>query len=252
MTSAQDAKPRYFFGPTLARRVNLFAFPRTGAHFFRYCTVGLFDLVQFPGPNLDNPEAASRQAELDPDILYALTLREDGSPYHPVHFDAAATGQHGAPAYLGHPVVILTREPLAAAYSLYRVTRDRPGFAPHPADAAAWLTQHLRRHASFLDAAAGVLRDHGERALVVRYEELRASPEPLRRLVALVGVKPKLRPELVHKLTRFDTFARPGPRTFYREADNDAWRRDEPFAAAVAAADVPDFSAYPFVERPRP
>lgn len=238
----------YHFGRTLATRVDFFAFPRTGSHYFRHCTAGLFDLVELEHADTTNPEAASRASELDPDILYALTLREDGVPYRPVWFNARAAGQHGFPVKGPAPVVILTRQPAATVYSFYRVARDRAGFGVEVGpDPAAWISARLERYHLFLSAAASVLREHPQSTLVIRYEDLRAGPEPLVRLVELVGVRPKMRPELVHKLTRFDVIARPGARTFYRAGDNDAWRQDPEFLAAWRAASVPDFSSFPFV-----
>jgi hypothetical protein len=243
-----SVKEAYFFGSRLARVVDFYAFPRTGSHFFRYCTQGLFDLVAVPGPAAGNREAIDRQNELDPEMLYALDLREDGVPYAPVLFNGAARGQHGTPAPGPNPIVILSREPVAAAYSFYRVARDRPGFGARVGeDSGAWLAGVLTQYHDFLVAARGTLAAMGDRAIVIRYEELRAGPAPLHALVALVGVRPKLRPELVHKLTRFETFTKPGERTFYRAGDDAAWRSDAAFVGLVERVAMPDFSEFAFV-----
>jgi hypothetical protein len=246
---ADRIKNRYFFGRTIAKRIDMFAFPRTGSHFFRYCTQGLFDLVAIPGAAADRAEAIERQRELNPDILYALDLREDGVPFQPVWFNTTAAGQHGLPLAGGAPTVILTREPIATIYSYLRVNRDRPGFGGAPSDVRPWIGETLRAYHAFLSSAQALLSTHPNATLVVRYEELRVSPEPLRRLVALVGVRPKLAPEFVHHLTRFETIAVPGDRTFYRAGDNDAWRKDAGFVSALEGVDIPDFSRFDFVER---
>jgi hypothetical protein len=64
-------------------------------------------------------------------------------------------------------------------------------------------------------------------ALLVRYELLTASSEMLDRMVRFVDVKPKLTPRFVHLITRFDNFVKEGERRFYREDDNQAWKRNE-------------------------
>ncbi len=250
MSEGFGPKPRYYFGRTPAIRVDMFAYPRTGSHYFRYCTQGLFDLVAIPGAAADDREAISRQSELDPHVLYALDLREDGVPFQPVWFHTTPNGQHGLPVKSEAPCVILTREPIATAYSYWRVSRDRDGFGSRVSgDAGAWIGSVLGGYHQFLTHAARVRREHPEGTLVIQYERLRESPEPLRSLVELLRVRPKLRPEFVHRLTRFDEIVRPGERTFYRAGDNDAWRRDGEFAGLLGSIAMPDFSAFDFVER---
>lgn len=235
-------KEQYFFGRTLAKQIDFFAFPRTGSHFFRYCTVGLFDLVALPQPSTDDPEAIDRQRELDPLALYILDLREDGVPYVPVCFNARANGQHGIPVLGDCPAVVLMRDPMPTLYSFYRVARDRWGERiDRP---AAWVRAKAKRYAEFYDAGLAIAAANPGRVLVLRYEDLAASPEALRRLVDFVGVRPKLRPELVHEVTRFERFARPGARTFYRAGDNDAWRSDADWAAILKEADLPDLTRF--------
>ncbi len=240
-------KDRYFFGRTPAIRVDMFAFPRTGSHFFRYCTQGLFDLVAIPGAAIDNAEAIDRQKELNPDVLYALDLREDGVPFQPVWFNTTASGQHGLPIAGDAPIVILTREPIATVYSYLRVHRDRPSFGGIHGDTRTWIEHTFREYHAFLSRAEEVLRAH-TRSLVVRFEQLRDSPTPLRRLVDLVGVRPKLRPEFVHTLTRFESIVRGGDRTFYRAGSDLAWKDDAEFVRTLEAVPVPNFSAFDFVE----
>ena len=238
------AKGQYFFGRRLTREVDFFAFPRTGSHLFRYCTQGLFDLVAFEHGDLEHAEAISRQEELEPSALYALDLREDGVPFSPVRFNARVTGRHGVPVARAHPVVVLIRDPLATVYSLYRVTTTRWRADRPIADVPGWIAGELGAYAAFYDEAFGVLESRGDEGLLVRYESLVASAEPLEALVRLVGVTPKLRPAFVRWVTDFDRFVRPGERTFYRAGDDAAWRRDEAFAAAVGAATAPDLSRF--------
>lgn len=246
-------RDRYYFG-TLARQIDCFAYPRTGSHYFNYCCSGLLDLVALPTPGIDNPEAISRQEELDPGVLAALAARSDGVPYQPVIINHRATGQHGEPARTEHPLVVLIRDPFATVYSYYKAATSRWGAADRIRDAGAWAAEKLGRYHSFYTRAWEVLAADPARSLLIRFEDLTAGPEPLRRLAELAGVTPKLPPELVHRLTRFDTITRPGARTFYRGGDNDAWRRDSAWCEAVeAAAPALDFDrfGYPGAGVPR-
>jgi hypothetical protein len=233
---------RYYFG-TLARQVDCFAFPRTGSHYFNYCCTGLFDLVALPTPGIDNPEAISRQQELDPEVLAALSARADGVAYQPVVVNHRATGQHGQPARGDHPVVVLIREPMATVYSYYKAATSRWGAAERIRDVGAWASEKLARYHAFYTRALEVIA--AGPSLLIRFEHLADGPGPLRQLVDLVGVTPKLSPELVHRLTRFDTITRAGHRTFYRAGDNDSWRRDAAWCAAVREAGAElDFSVF--------
>jgi hypothetical protein len=245
-------KDRYFFGRTLARQVDYFAFPRTGSHFFNYCASGLFDLVALPAPSLDNPEAVRRQEELDPAVLYALDLREEGAPFEPVFINQRATGQHGDPALGEHPVILLIRDPMATVYSYYKAGTERWNMGERIPDAARWAQAKLQRFHEFYSKGLALLNAHPTRCLLLRYEELLAGSEPLHRLVNFVGVRPKLRPEFVHRMTRFDTITRPGPRTFYRQGDNDAWRRDESWRPVIAQASTPDMRPFGYEYAPGP
>ena len=200
-------KDRYYFG-TLARQVDCFAFPRTGSHFFNYCCSGLFDLVALPTPGIDNPEAISRQRELDPDVLAALAARADGVAYQPVVVNHRATGQHGQPARGEHPVVVLIRDPMATVYSYYKAATSRWGDGGRIKDVGGWAAEKLERYRAFYTCALEVIASGP--SLLIRFEDLVEGPGPLRRLVELVGATPKLSPELVHRLTRFDTITRGG------------------------------------------
>jgi hypothetical protein len=235
-------KDRYFFGRTPAREIDVFAFPRTGSHLFRYCTAGLFDLVALPQPGLDNPEAIDRQTELNPQALYALDLREDGVPYSPVWFNTSATGQHGFPAKGEAPMVVLIRDPIPTFYSFYRVSIDR--WMRPIDDPPLWIQAKCQRYCSLYDAGFKALAESPKDSLLIRYEELVASVEPLRKLIELVGVRPKLSPDFVHSITKFDQITKRGPRTFYRAGDNDAWRNDKEWCAFLERADLPDLSRF--------
>jgi hypothetical protein len=244
MGESPGRKAQYYFGRRLARQVDYFAFPRTGSHFLRYCTQGLFDLVAFEHPDLEHEEALSRQAELDPCALYALDLREDGVPFAPVQINAQVTGRHGAPKEGGERVLVLIRDPMSTVYSLHRVMTTRWKPERRIGDLPAWIGGQLEQYGAFYSKAFDVIRASGSRGMLIRYEELVESSEPLEQLVALVGVAPKLTPAFVHWATRFDRFVREGERTFYRAGDNDAWRRDEAWCEALARAPRPDLSAF--------
>lgn len=247
-------KDRYYFGRVLARQVDFFAFPRTGSHFLRYCTQGLFDLVALPQPGTDDAEAVDRQRELRPMALYALDLREDGVPWTPVWFNAGATGRHGKPVKGGAPVLVLIREPIATVYSYYRASESRWGATID--SPAAWVQDKLNGYAEFYRTAGSLLAQHPRESMLVRFEDLVAGPEALRRLVEFVGVRPKLSPEFVHEVTRFESMVARGTggaggtgreeegRTFYRAGSNEAWRADEAFARVLARVRVPDASEF--------
>lgn len=231
---------RYFFGRVEAIRIDFFAFPRCGSHFLRSCTAGLFDLVALPHADSASPEAAARRQEIAPLAQYALNLREEGVPYQPVWFNATANGRHGAPVMSGFPILVLIRDPRAAVYSLYRVSRDR--WNVPIADARAWARKQFESYAQFYSGAQALTGAHPGRAMLIRYEDLRAGPQALESLITFVGAPPKLSAPFVHHFTRFENFAIGGDRTFYREGDNDAWRRDEAWLNTIRDLPLPDFA----------
>jgi hypothetical protein len=202
--------------------------------------------VSLGTPGLENPEAVSRLQELDPLALYILNLREDGIPHQPVYFNTRATGQHGFPQKGASPAIILIRDPIATLYSFYRVARDR--WNEPIGDPVAWVRVKLARYAEFYDAGLALLAANPGSSLLVRYEDLRRGPEPLHRVVSFVGVRPKLSPELVHHITRFERFVRKepavGPRTFYRAGDDDAWRADDEWRGILDRSALPDLSRF--------
>lgn len=243
-------KDRYFFGRTLARCIDAFAFARTGSHLFRHCTAGLFDLVAIPQPGMDNDEAIARQEEIEPCALYALDLREDGVPYSPVVFNMRATGQHGFPEKGPDSMVVIIRDPIPTLYSFFRVSTDRWGQSID--DPPLWVRAKFQRYAAFYDTAFEQIAKAPADSLLIRYEDLLAGTEPLQRLVDLVGVRPKLSPAFVHSVTRFDAFARPGKRTFYRAGDNEAWRSDARWCDILQHADLPNLARFEHRANPAP
>lgn len=223
-------KEQYFFGATLAKQIDFFAYPRCGNHYFLYCLSGLFDLVSLPTEHIDNHEAIDRQRELNRQALYALDLREGGVPYRPLYVESNANGMHGVPTETGRPTIILIRDPIDSAYSFYRVAPVRWGL--EIADEQNWLLDYLHNYMRFYDAALRLLED-GSSTLLVRYRDLLASPDALHRVVQFVGLAPKLAPEFVHWLTAFERFAAPVDRTFYRSGSPGAWHSDDHWRALL-------------------
>jgi hypothetical protein len=234
------SEPSYHFGVRLAGELDYFAFPRTGSHFLWYCFTGLFDLVFFPTPYTNQPEPRQRREELDPMALQALELRTDGAGYHPLHIRHDANGLHGAPVDGGRAMILLVRDPRAVLYSYYHTAVERWG-AQIP-DPVAWLHEQSAAYRRFYDVAWQLRDAAPERVLLLRYEELRRDAEALRRVVAFVGVPPKLPPEFVFWCCQFERFTRPGPRTFFRQGDDQAWRRDAVWRERLET--LGDFSRY--------
>lgn len=227
-------------GQTPIRRIDTFAFARTGSHLFRYCTMGLFDRVELPRP--DNQEVQSREEEIAPAALHSLSRREEGVPFSPIAFNTRATGQHGFPEKGPDPMVVLIRDPIPTFYSFFKVATERWNQAIE--DPPTWLRAKCQRYITFYQTAFSLIAALPTDSLLIRYEDLTASPEPLRRLVNLVGIRPKLTPEFVHSVTRFESFTRPGKRTFYRAGDNTAWKADPQWRDILSRADLPDLSRF--------
>jgi len=214
----------YYFGTTLAKRVDYYAFPRTGSHFLWTGFTGLFDLVFFPNEHVDNPEARQRSEELNPLAIYAMKLREEGVPYQPVHINASAQGLHGCPVIGADPVIILIRHPHPTIYSWYHTATERWG--ARISDIRVWLRDAYAQYDAFYDKAMILLRDHPAKVHLIRFEDLKKDADSLRRVTEFVDVRPKLSPEFVFEWTRFDRMTRPGARSFYRVGDNAHWSSD--------------------------
>jgi hypothetical protein len=229
----------YYFGH-LVPTINVFAYPRTGSHFLHYCLSGLFDLVSFSHPHLDNEEAINREKELNPEVLYMLGLRDPQVPWQPIYFNPLSTGTHGLPAVSKFPSLVLIRDPIATAYSRYRVERDRwGGVTTLTTD---WLRIELLRYSDFYRQALNVLADLKQSGLLVRWEDLVAGPNALERVIAFTRHPPKLRPLFVWSATQFANFVQPGNRTFYRSGSSDAWRSDSEWVKALSRMESLSFS----------
>jgi hypothetical protein len=233
-------KDAYYFGQ-LATKVEIFAFPRVGSHYFAYCLSGLFDLVAIKNEHLDNPEAIARQDEINESVLYQLGLREEGVPYQPLIIDPLSTGMHGVPRLADKPVIILVRDPIATLYSFYRVSRARWGQTD---GIWPWLMHAHAGYTAFYNRAFEIVAESPGRVQLVRFEELVESSDVLEQVVQFIGHRPKLRPEFVHQILRFDNFARRGPRTFYRAGHNRSWLEDATFCAAVEQLPGTDFGPW--------
>lgn len=233
-------KNQYFFG-TLLKEIDVFAFPRTGSHFLAYCFSGLFDMVSLlPEALRADPEAISRQDELKNEVLYALELREPHVPFQPIWLNPLLGGVHGTPVKTANPLLLLIRDPIAAAYSAWRA-RDRLRFNLNTPEQ---LNEHFDKYEAFYDAGMDVLKAAHDTALLVRYECLISNPEALKRIVDFVGVTPKLAPEFVYWLTRFENFVKERDRTFYREGCNTAWTSDEKWRELLERAGTRDFRRF--------
>ena len=235
-------KELYHNGRFLLHEIDLFAFPRAGSHFLFHVLSGLFDLVDRDHPHLRNAEAIARQEELDPMMLYALDLREDGVPFQPIFVNPRATGMHGVPAKGNNRALLLIREPVATAYSLYRANRDRWGL--QLPELPLHIKQTLEQYAAFYDTGLNIVLECPMDFLLLRWEDLVRDPDTLRRVVEFVGIRPKLNCEFVHHITRFGSMVRPAARTFYRQGDNSAWKQDAAWTAALAASAHYDFTRF--------
>lgn len=238
----------YYFGSRLAVRCDYYAFPRTGSHYLWACLTGLLDLVFYPNENVENPEAKQRAEELNPHAYYALRLREDGVPFQPVYLNPSARGMHGIPAAAEWPVLMLIRDPHPAIYSWYHTAIDRWG-AKIP-DRVKWMQEAYRHYREFYTAALEVQAKDPTRTCLLRFEALKASPAELDRLIAFLGVRPKLSTAFVHWWTEFDRMTQAGPRTFYRGGNNTRWRDDAAWTADLKRADPGDFSVFGYPEKP--
>lgn len=232
----------YHFGTRLAVRCDYYAYPRTGSHYLLACLTGLLDLVYYPNEHTANPEARSRSDELNPHAYYVLRLRDDGVPYQPVYLNDAPNGTHGVPVAGSWPAIFLIRNPHPTIYSWYHTAIDRWG-AKVP-DRVAWMRDIYAHYRDFYTRAFALQAAAPDRTLLLRYEELRASPEPLHRVVRFLGVQPKLSPDFVHWWTDFDRITRPGQRTFYRAGNNQSWQADEAWRRDLVAAAPGDFTEF--------
>ncbi len=236
----------YYFGSTLAKRVDYFAFPRTGSHFLWTAFTGLFDLVFFPNEHVENPEARQRSEELNPLAIYAMKLREEGVPFQPVYINASAQGLHGGPVMGTNPLIILIRNPHPTIYSWYHTAKERWG--AQISDVRIWMRNAYAQYTAFYDQAMELLRTYPDKVHLIRFEDLKIDASALKRTVEFVGVRPKLSPEFVFEWTRFDRMTRSGPRTFYRVGDNAHWSTDSVWKGHMEAAGPGNFTRFGYPE----
>jgi hypothetical protein len=199
-----------------------------------YSFSGLYDMVMtVPKELLEHREAISRQNEIGDLALYGLELREPGTPYQPVWLNPIKDeGFHRTPIAGDNPVLILIRHPLAAAYSAWRARKRLPLLVESPAEMSA----HLNWYENFYDAGMKLVAGKDTKALLVRYEDLTFSPQELERVIEFIGIRPKLSPQFVHWITKFDNFVKPGERSFYRSGNDEGWRTDPEFGRLVKAS----------------
>jgi hypothetical protein len=264
-----------------------FSFPRTGSHFLTHILSGLYDAedaalalasgaaagaganavpvaaspvtaaVETVGSAVEtvavapwvNEEVLTRDNELNPAALYALSLRERDGWQAPLLIETGRTGMHGKPGDLreGEFAVVLIRDPLATVFSYYRVLRDR--WEPGVAFDADSVRVNLEAYGEFYDAGWALKQQRPSNVALLRYERLVASPEETRYLVNFLNYRPKLEPEFVWEVTRFQNMVTPGERTFYREANNEAWKRDAYFVECVKGAGDFDFTRFGYGNR---
>jgi hypothetical protein len=242
-----EIQKQYFFGKCLLKEFDYFAFPRVGSHFLYYCLSGLFDLIGLPHEHLNNIEAISRQEELNALALYALNLREDGIPYQPVFFNALSNGMHGQVKPRGLKFIVLIREPMAVAYSLYHVSVAR--WDQQPGDLEAWLTKTFNAYLSFYKNAFLHLAACPETSMLIRFEDLCRDSQILEALVKFLDLRPKLSPDFVHAFTSFEILTRGSmQRTFYRNGDNEAWKIDSSWDSARDVFKTFDFRDFGYGE----
>jgi hypothetical protein len=222
-----------------------FAFPRTGSHFFKYMLSGLYDVQLGYIPIQPSKEVEELVEELNPAALYALRLR-DCFEARPLVVIYNRNGLHGKPGgYIaGEKTVIVIRDPIATAHSFYRVWEDRwdPDHA-HGFNEES-LAQNLNEYSAFYDAALDYKAAYPDSTYLLRYEEAVRSPQALEDFVAFLGLEPKLSPSFVWSTTRFENFVNPGKRTFYREGNNDAWRKDTRFVDMLKQVGAFDFCRF--------
>ena len=153
-SGAERAPEHQLFGTRFSKRVDYFAFPRTGSHYLSYLLTGVMDLVFFKIAGQDAPEVASRVHELKADVLYSLKLREDGVPFQPVYLRHAPLGIHEKPQLKDDLMIVLVRDPRAAIFSWYRLHVDR--LQVRIEDPISWLQCEFDRYRDFYQSAASV------------------------------------------------------------------------------------------------
>lgn len=223
------------------KRIDYYAYPRVGSHYLFHILSGLYDLVLLDSENFHTEEYLSRSNELDEMSLYSLRLRDSSLPGSaPIYLNPNPNGIHGMAKDFGYPIICLTREPVAAIYSYYRMKRDR--FHEKIDDLTLWIGERLQEYTDFYKEALVEGEKKPEHFLLLRYEDVCSSPEYLQRICDFIGESPKLDPAFVHHMTSFSNFIKEGDRTFYREGDNAKWRKDHDFVTSLGQSDYPSLS----------
>ena len=199
---------------------------------------GLYDLVLLDSENFHTEEYLSRSNEVDEMSLYSLRLRDLNLPRSaPIYLNPNPNGIHGMAKDFGYPIICLTREPVAAIYSYFRMKRDR--FHEKIDDLALWIGERLQEYDDFYQEALVVAEKKPENFLLLRYEDVCGSSKYLQRICDFIGESPKLDPAFVHHMTNFSNFIKQGDRTFYREGENAKWRNDSDFVTNLSRHDYP-------------
>ncbi len=232
----------YTFGSTIAKKLDYFAFPRTGSHYLWACFTGLFDLVFYENEYTYLPEAIQRFEELNPLSCYSLKLRQDGVPFQPVCIEAKPNGLHGEPCPSNTPAIILIRNPHSTIYSLFKTAKDRWNYKNEESKNS--IQEQYDKYREFYKAAFEISFSNKHPSLIVRYEELIGSQEPLEKIVEFIGVTPKLNCEFVRHWTDFERMTNDGKRTFYRQGDDQAWEKDPEWRDLVLGAEVGKFDEF--------
>ncbi|HEU0121029.1 MAG TPA: hypothetical protein VFQ91_10940 [Bryobacteraceae bacterium] len=249
--------------PAKPRVLAIFSYPRCGSHYLTHCIRALYDTdennledwsgVQWrsePGAAergvhlRGDAEARDRENELNPLALYALSLRANCGKQSPLILDHERNGAHGLPEApaTNERACILIRDPLAMVYSYYRVWTSR--WEPDEPFDSGSVRHHLDSYCSFYDTALRVIEESQGRTILLRYEDLVLSPLALQNLCNFLSQTPKLEPEFVWHMTKFENFTRAGARSFYREGNNGAWRSDAAFCAMAGVLEDFDFRRY--------
>ncbi len=232
----------YTFGSTIAKKLDYFAYPRTGSHFLWACFTGLFDLVFYENEYTYLPEAIQRFDELNPLSCYSLKLRQDGVPFQPVCIEANANGLHGEPVLRGNRTLILIRDPHPTVYSIIKTAGDRWGKNGH--ETIESIRDLYEKYTLFYKKAFSLANDDPASVFIIRYEDAIHDQGILEKIVAYVEVEPKLSCDFVHYWTSFERMTNNGEKTFYRQGDNEAWKKDEEWSSLVESAEVGSFKEF--------
>ena len=227
------------FVNSYTKRIDYYAFPRVGSHYLFHIFSGLYDLVLLDSADFKTNKYLTRSKEINEIALYALRLGDLNLPRSaPIFINPNPNGIHGKPKDFGHPIICLTREPVASIYSLYRLKRDR--FKEGIDDVGLWISEKFKEYFEFYKCALSINEKSSSKFLFLKYEDICRSWQQLSEICDFIKESPKLDPKFVHYMTRFDNFVNDENRTFYREADNAKWRNDKEFVTNLCLNDYPN------------